>query len=569
MEKKNIFKTLLGMIVILAVMTLVSASPTQIQGSSSLDSNNGGAITRYYQANDTGTTLLDNSGHGSDGSVTNAVHGAFFGGITGYSLSGSNQYMTTPNQFFSGHGTVFGWFRLNSTSNQQIVDSSGNDINIQIYNDNVYASINGGGNFMHDTLSVPINENIFYALSWDGSTWRLYVNSTTPTTFSSSAVPTSSESLVYGSSYSPSNFLSGYIGQFGSASYVAMNSTQISDLMTGIGWGGGSAPYFNGTVSIVSPSNNTFFSSGSTAPLIVTVTPSTNSALKNATAYVYYSNGSLFTAQVVSLSGLVPANATINISLPILFTNTSFYWNVLGAWGSGGVNNESYSETGNFTVTATELYQTNSIPDIRMKYKEQNTLTFSSNNYFNGYNSIILEVQNPDTNISENISSNNQISLNTKFLIQESNSSGVFTFQFNSYSQNYTGVITPYACSVTSCIKGSWFNIVIGQSASGNKNVITTSAGFLGGILPPSTSLNFLQKMAYVLVSLFIIDLIIGIASMIFADGLQKLLIALMVVIDILMVVGFIAIDYLPLALVIGAVVIGSVIGYFAIRSRK
>jgi hypothetical protein len=208
----------------------------------------------------------------------------------------------------------------------------------------------------------------------------------------------------------------------------------------------------------------------------------------------------------------------------------------------------SYNST--FSVYNPAPVQTALIPDIYMNYNESYNITFAVNNYFEGADSIILQITNPDSGQLENISLANPIDENTAFLIDLGGNSTDLNILINSNSINYSNIITPFACNSQGCISGNQFNLtiyqnIISSSAPSSSGLVATADWFLG-IFPPASSMTSLETIA---ISLICILLASGalILSWLFAGAdFTPVFWAIVGIIDAGLIIMFTAINYIP-----------------------
>lgn len=209
------------------------------------------------------------------------------------------------------------------------------------------------------------------------------------------------------------------------------------------------------------------------------------------------------------------------------------------------------------------INQTNNFTDINMPYNSNAFLTFAAQNYFNSNaTSILLQFINPDTNISENISVTNPIQQNTAFSLNIiGDISNILTVQIVSEALNYNNYIIPYACNPDGCITGNQFLLTINSTTVTSPTILSTASNGLLGIFPSADSLTLVQKIAMTFLILFAVDLLLLILTLVIGkgEGLSVLL-WFIAIIDLFLIILFTAMDYFPLALLIGFVAIGIIL---------
>lgn len=271
--------------------------------------------------------------------------------------------------------------------------------------------------------------------------------------------------------------------------------------------------------------------------------------------YKYYMNGTYTGSNFNTLGG--------GVSYPIGITQNGTYFFI-----TDYTNAEVYL----YSFLIDIINQTNSISNINLGYNQIAYLTFTNQNYFNvNATSILLQITNPDNNITSNISLTNPIEQNTHFLIFNSgNISTELTFQFTSEGLNHSGIITPYACNVDYCIVGNTFLLNITDTSAGvSPTLLSRASDKLLGILPDANGLTFIQKLAISFLVLFAIDILILLIFVFVAkQELSSVFFWLISAIDVLIVILLTAIGYFPLGLLIGLVALGVVIKMLSSKGR-
>lgn len=129
-------------------------------------------LISYYKLDETSGAVVDSVGtfNGVNYGATTNVAGII---ATAYNFSSTN-IVNVSNFVFGSSGSVFGWLKMTSTENQEIILGTGaNHVDCQIFSNSVYCSM--GGSFINSgALSAGTWYNIVF--TWDGTTQRLYVN---------------------------------------------------------------------------------------------------------------------------------------------------------------------------------------------------------------------------------------------------------------------------------------------------------------------------------------------------------------------------------------------------------
>lgn len=214
------------------------------------------------------------------------------------------------------------------------------------------------------------------------------------------------------------------------------------------------------------------------------------------------------------------------------------------------------------------INQTSIIPDIYMLYNQN--YDFNIGSYFSQASYYKIGLLNPDTNQSINISFTNPVFLSSIFSIRETNISNVTNFRFSSLDKNYSSVIIPYACvdSTIQCVQGNNFTLNINQSITPSGGLITGGSNWLDGILPDNAKMSLGQSLTFVILAIFIIDIIIILAVLFMNYEMGALFFAFIGLIDFFIIILATALGYIPIWLFISLVVFGLIIGGVLFRKR-
>lgn len=280
-------------------------------------------ISSYYRFDEQDTTgtgvIIDAAGtkNGTNVGTSNTT------GIleTAYDYDGSNDRITVSTFQLGSSGSVSLWFKQDLSGNDQLIDFTGSDtINIQIFNGNIIAKVDGASFITGPAISQGVFYNVVF--TWDGTDHHLYLNTSVTSLASSQQPSTASKTMFIGIANVIAAPFDGTIDELGIWDR-ALNSSEVEQLFNN-----GSAITFVSSfegidVTLNSPINDSSFEVNS-VDFNWTITP-TSLNITNWTFSTYFENGTLAT-QVINTS--INTNESLTVTNNQNLSDGSYVWNV-------------------------------------------------------------------------------------------------------------------------------------------------------------------------------------------------------------------------------------------------
>ncbi|MEK7609595.1 MAG: DUF4082 domain-containing protein [Patescibacteria group bacterium] len=168
-------------------------------------------LVGYYNLDEgTGSIANDTSGNNNTGSVNGATWttGKIAGGLN---FNGTSDFISIPDNGsldITGAGTIATWINLPVISRWNGVFAKGNvnddgrsyNYAMEVKNDNYVVCVFGNGtisNTVTSTATITANQLTHVACTWDGSSFRLYINGALNTSVSQTITPAINSSPLY------------------------------------------------------------------------------------------------------------------------------------------------------------------------------------------------------------------------------------------------------------------------------------------------------------------------------------------------------------------------------------
>ncbi len=213
-------KQQLGIIVVLLVIVgiflgyqtiskQVATVPSQTQLAQVVVPSTSGLVGYYTLNEGSGGTANDTSGNNNTGNVSGAswTTGKIAGGLN---FNGTSNFVSIPDSSsldITGAGTIATWInpsinRWNGVFAKGNVNDDGKSYNyaMEIKNDNHVVCVFGNGttnNAVTSTATITANQLTHVACTWDGSSFKLYVNGTLNASASQTITPSANSSPLY------------------------------------------------------------------------------------------------------------------------------------------------------------------------------------------------------------------------------------------------------------------------------------------------------------------------------------------------------------------------------------
>ena len=540
-------------------------------------------LVAYYKLNETsGTNALEVAHFNHNGTLQAGTLGN--SGIIGtsYTFNGADsQYLNLSSvQTLPFLGAPFGisfWaYRTpDVTTDVMFALTNNNGIDMQITSGGlVYAENWQGASWSSNSGTTHVLNNTWmhFVMTSNGTNATIYLNNTIQFLTDTSNHQGRGFTWDTISTFAGGTGFAGRIDEFGlwNRSLSSAEVTQLYNGGLGITYTNEFGTFGSLNVTLIAPLNNTDYDYSDVVNFtsFVNSTNITNITISNVTTQVNFTNGTLFYGNT-NTSGTI-GNYHYNVS-GFPNANNTFLWTTF-AYGSNGIrynasNGTLYTNVFELPQSPPTQYLT--IPNFTMAHSD--SLTISWTDYFtnissniSGYVNISFIDYSPplvQSLIPTFLSGNNN---QTKYFLGEDFSiiSELTSLVVFSYDTNRTIQINSTACNSAGCIIGNVFYINISESSELTSNFIITASNWFLGILPDAENLSFFQRIGIMFIVLLFIT-ITGLIGMGAVNIEAPANVYIMGGLDILLLIYFVMINYIPIWLLVGLALLGVAITYF------